>query len=324
MDYADLYAALANTPMAPSLDEFRDIVEHWVHERPHGDMARWHAALERIQAFPSDPAMNLQDAFLRAPAAPPGGVDQMALKDALLGLKPWRKGPFNIHGIQIETEWRSDWKWARLQDHIADLSGRRVLDIGCGSGYHCWRMAGAGADFVLGIDPGKLFVMQYFALRHFLPRAPVWVVPLRLEHLPEAMVDFDTIFSMGILYHRKSPIEHIDDIGRRLRAGGEMVLETLVIPGDERQCLMPKDRYAMMRNVWFIPSSAMLRCWVERAGFEDVRLVSECATTPDEQKSSEWMPFNSLSDFLDPTDPERTVEGLPAPRRAVLVARKPG
>ncbi|HBP78145.1 MAG TPA: tRNA 5-methoxyuridine(34)/uridine 5-oxyacetic acid(34) synthase CmoB, partial [Halomonas sp.] len=68
-------------------------------------------------------------------------------------LAPWRKGPFNLGGIEIDTEWRSDWKWQRVAPHLAPLKYRKVLDVGGGSGYHAWRMAGAGAAFVLVIDP---------------------------------------------------------------------------------------------------------------------------------------------------------------------------
>lgn len=36
------------------------------------------------------------------------------LNSILEQLKPWRKGPFSLYGINIDTEWRSDWKWDRV------------------------------------------------------------------------------------------------------------------------------------------------------------------------------------------------------------------
>jgi tRNA (mo5U34)-methyltransferase len=66
-----------------------------------------------------------------------------------------------------------------------------------------------------------------------------------------------------------------------------------------------------------------LERWLRRAGFGEVRCVDVSDTSVQEQRSTEWMRFQSLADFLDPHDPTRTVEGLPAPRRAVLLARKP-
>ncbi|WP_134627136.1 DUF1698 domain-containing protein, partial [Pseudomonas aeruginosa] len=99
--------------------------------------------------------------------------------------------------------------------------------------------------------------------------------------------------------------------------------ETLVVEGDASTVLVPEDRYAQMRNVWFLPSVAALELWLRRAGFADARCVDVSLTSVEEQRSTEWMRFQSLPEFLDPQDRSRTVEGLPAPMRATLVARKP-
>ena len=238
-----------------------------------------------------------------------------------MGLSPWRKGPFDLFGVHVDTEWRSDWKWSRVAPHL-DLRGKRVLDVGCGNGYYQWRMLGAGADSVIGIDPNWLFFCQFQAVQRYLPDLPAWHLPFALEDLPAALEGFDTVFSMGVFYHRRSPIEHLLALKDCLLKGGELVLETLVIEGDENQVLVPEDRYAQMRNVWFLPSVPALERWLRRAGFRDVRCVDVSTTSVEEQRSTEWMRYQSLSDFLDPADHSRTIEGLPAPRRAVLVARK--
>ena len=100
------------------------------------------------------------------------------------------------------------------------------------------------------------------------------------------------------------------------------MLETLVIEGDVNQVLVPEDRYAQMRNVWFLPSIPALERWLRRAGFSDVRCVDVSVTTVEEQRATEWMKYQSLSDYLDPNDHSKTIEGLPAPMRAVIMARK--
>ena len=292
-------------------------------ERPHGDLPRWQQALAGLPEL-ADVVCRFDQDCLQI--GEPGQLDARAsaqLEASLRELMPWRKGPFDFFSLEIDTEWRSDWKWQRVLPHISSLSNRRVLDVGCGSGYHCWRMAGAGARFVLGVDPTMLFMMQYLAVRRYAPDLPVWYLPGRLEELPPGCEDFDTVFSMGVLYHRRSPLDHLQELKSALRAGGELVLETLVVEGDEQTLLMPEDRYAMMRNVWFLPSTLMLARWLRRCGFVDVRVVDESDTGVDEQRATDWMRFNSLSDFLDPADPSRTCEGYPAPRRAVLIARKP-
>jgi tRNA (mo5U34)-methyltransferase len=176
---------------------------------------------------------------------------------------------------------------------------------------------------VVGIDPNWLFLCQFLAMKHYLPELPAWHLPLAFEELPGKLQGFDTVFSMGVLYHRRSPIDHLLDLKDCLVRDGELVLETLVVEGDAQQVLVPEDRYAQMRNVWFLPSVPALELWLRRAGFVDVRCVDVSITSVEEQRATDWMRYQSLPEFLDPGDHRRTLEGLPAPRRAVLIARKP-
>lgn len=290
---------------------------------PHGDQRRWVDALLSLPEVSAD-ASFARDTVALATHDDLAPLQRQQLLSALRELMPWRKGPFDFFGTHIDTEWRSDWKWQRVLPHLSPLAGRAVLDVGCGSGYHCWRLYGAGARFVLGIDPTILFLMQFLAIKRYVPDTPVWYAPLRLEELPATPGFFDTVLSMGVLYHRRSPLDHLQELFGLLRPGGELVLETLVVAGDAHTVLMPQDRYAMMRNVFFLPSTAQLEIWLSRCGFTDVRTVDETVTSVDEQRSTDWMRFQSLADFLDPSDATRTVEGYPAPRRAVLLANRPG
>ena len=77
-----------------------------------------------------------------------------------------------------------------------------------------------------------------------------------------------------------------------------------------------------MRNVWLLPTVAELTTWMARSGYRDIELVDETVTTVDEQRSTEWMPFESLREALDPDDPSKTVEGWPAPRRVIVTASR--
>ncbi len=256
----------------------------------------------------------------------PGDCDDRVraeLEGFLRSLHPWRKGPYEIFGIHIDTEWRSDWKWDRVSPHIESLQGRTVLDVGCGNGYHCRRMAGAGASLVVGLDPYLVFVMQFLALNRFIRSSNVFLLPLGIEAMPPGLGAFDTVFSMGVLYHRRSPMDHLLELRSCLRPGGELVLETLVVDGEEGRVLVPPGRYAKMRNVWFVPSPPTLEGWLKRCGYRDVRLVDVNRTSTEEQRSTSWMTFESLPQYLDPKNPSLTVEGHPAPRRAIFLARSP-
>lgn len=291
--------------------------------RRHGDLPRWRQAVNAL------PELAVNERCLNAGAVRVGRAEDLAsapresLLTALRGLHPWRKGPFELFGIHLDAEWRSDWKWDRLAPHIEPLGARRVLDVGCGNGYHCWRMRGAGAAEVIGIDPSPLFTLQFRALQRYLQDPAVCVLPLGIDALPGDLCAFDTVFSMGVLYHRRAPLKHLRQLRGCLRPGGELVLETLVIEGDASRRLIPAGRYARMRNVWRLPSSARLLLWLRQLGWRRARLVDETVTTVEEQRSTEWMRFHSLADFLDPEDSTLTIEGYPAPRRAIVVAQAP-
>ena len=297
-----------------------DLVRERLAPGAHGDMPRWRAALEAL------PEPDTREARLDGDVVVAGSLcdpDREVARALLAELKPWRKGPFRLGGIAIDSEWRSNLKWDRLAARC-DFAGRRVLDVGCGNGYYALRAAGAGASCVVGVDPTLLYVMQFAAVRHFLDPLPVHVLPLRSAELPAAGAAFDTVMSMGVLYHQRSPLEHLRELRGHLRPGGQLILETLVLPGDEPFARTPPGRYARMRNVWLLPTLAELGTWLARSGYREASVADVTATTVDEQRTTEWMPFESLAEALDPADPSRTVEGWPAPRRAILVAVRPG
>ncbi|MFT4996749.1 MAG: tRNA (mo5U34)-methyltransferase [Flavobacteriales bacterium] len=321
--FDDFYYDLNRSHLAPFVEPFKAVIDARYTNRLHGDHPKWQAAfdaLPEIAALSSNLDADTVSAILEQALE---SSARTQLITALMGLHPWRKGPFAIGDVFIDTEWHSDWKWNRVAKHLRPLQGKTVLDVGCGSGYHCWRMAGAGAELVVGVDPSQKFLYQFQALKKYLGAQPVHLLPLRGEDLPKNLSGFDTVFSMGVLYHRKSPFDHLEELKAALRPGGELVLETLVIDGDENDILVPGERYSQMRNVWFIPSAKALSHWLERCGFVDVVVADINQTSIEEQRATDWMTFHSLENFLDPNDNNKTVEGYPAPKRATLIARKP-
>ena len=289
----------------------------------HGDYSKWGNIFNSI-TFIKPSKINLNTGAIEIGSQNDFEPGQYSiLKQNLIELHPWRKGPFNLFDILIDTEWHSDWKWDRLKNHIRPLTNRNVLDIGCGNGYHCWRMRGAGARNVIGIDPFLLSVIQFYTIKRFMPEEPVWLLPVGIEQMPTNLNFFDTVFSMGILYHRRSPMDHLFELRSMLRGGGELILETLVVDGGVNEVLVPEDRYAKMRNVWFIPSTLALENWLKKAGYKNIKLIDVTQTTTEEQRKTEWMRFESLEDFLNPQNHNETIEGYPSPKRAVFIADAP-
>lgn len=323
MSFKYLYELIQNTDLEPWLETMPQQIERAMDDNVNGKFPLWKDTLNQLPVI-NGAQIDLESASVTATSSELLSVDEMAeLERKLKALMPWRKGPYLLHGVEINTEWKSDIKWDRLKAAIKPLQGRTILDVGCGNGYHGWRMLGDGAELVIGIDPSALFVMQFQAVKHFLGEKNLFVLPLGIEDVPENLQAFDTVFSMGVFYHRKSPIDHLYQLRQCLKPGGELVLETLVIPGDENQLLMPGDRYAQMRNVWFLPSSQAMQKWLKRCGFKNIKLVDETYTTVDEQRSTDWMQFHSLDDFLDSDDKTKTLEGYPAPLRAIFTADAP-
>tara|TARA_R110000868_G_scaffold62996_12_gene190038 strand:- start:122 stop:1093 length:972 start_codon:yes stop_codon:yes gene_type:complete len=318
--FKDFYQQIAHSPLSHWLEVLPAQLADWQRQQLHGDFAKW---LKLINLLPTTTVSSIE-LNNKVEFGLASDIDEHTSKQ-LTGLfkqfMPWRKGPFHIHGIHIDTEWRSDWKWDRVKPHIHSLKNRHVLDVGCGSGYHMWRMLAEDPQLVVGADPSQLFLMQFQAIKHFNPDPRIHLLPIGVEQLPDLQA-FDTVFSMGVLYHRKSPIDFLYQLKNQLRKGGELVLETLVVKGDEQTVFMPQDRYAQMRNVWYLPSTKALTLWLERVGFSNIRVVDLAQTTIEEQRKTPWMESLSLADFLDPDDSSRTIEGYPAPLRAVLIAER--
>ena len=323
IDYTALVQRWQGGPLERWADTLLADIDRDFHGQRFGDLPKWLAALEALPDLTPSHLSIDSDTVIAGAANDASQQQREELEKQLREMHPWRKGPFELFGISIDTEWRSDWKWQRLETHIQSLTGRRVLDVGCGSGYHCWRMLGAGASEVIGIDPTPLFVCQFWALQKYIRDPRAWVLPLGIERLPSKLEAFDSVFSMGILYHRRSPIAHLMELQDCLVKGGELILETLVVEGDIDTCLVPRGRYARMGNVWFLPSCGMLLLWLEKLGYRDVKLIDVNTTSLEEQRSTDWMQFHSLEQFLDPKDHRKSIEGYPAPRRAIVTATKP-
>ncbi len=319
-NYEEFYRFLETTPLKDRVEDFKGAVERAC-ARPDGNVKKW---LEALALLPEmDGALCSKGGgpvVLRAEGL--CEEKQGQLEAGLLGLSPWRKGPFDFFGVYVDSEWRSDFKWDRIKDEVSHLKDRLVLDVGCGNGFYMVKMAEQLPKLVLGVDPMSIFVAQFAALNKYLKLPSTFLLPLGFEDLPEKLDGFDTVFCMGVFYHRRSPFEFLGALKDLLRPSGELVFETLTVDGGKDRVLVPINRYAKMRNVWFIPSELAMEHWLVKAGFKNIRLVDSSKTTVEEQRTTKWMTNKSLVDFLDSKNPDLTIEGLPAPVRSVFICNK--
>ena len=240
--------------------------------------------------------------------------------ELLRNFMPWRKGPFSVFDIAINSEWQSQRKWNRLLPEIPDMRDKIIADIGCNNGYYMFRMSAHSPRFVLGFEP---YVQHYFtfsALHSFAGLDNLAVDLLGIEHLPLFPACFDIIFCLGILYHRPSPIDALRDLRNALKPGGCLLLESQAIPGEQSIALFPEKTYAKVPGTWFVPTVTCLHNWLVRAGFNGISCFCSHPMNSHEQRRTEWMTFESYEDFIDKNDPELTIEGYPAPWRVYFKA----
>jgi len=235
-------------------------------------------------------------------------------------LKPWRKGPFSISKTEIDSEWQSFIKYNLLEPHF-ELEDKIVGDIGCNNGYYLFRMLAQNPKKLIGFDPSAITYSQFQFINHFVQSNIVYEL-LGVEHVEFYEHKFDILFCLGVLYHRSDPIAMLKSLFRALEDGGELILDTFMIDGDDEVCLTPKNRYSKIPNVYFIPTISALKNWCYRVGFESVEVLDIRKTDENEQRKTEWIDHQSLEHFLDPDDDTKTIEGYPAPKRVYIKALK--
>ncbi|MCA1786993.1 MAG: DUF1698 domain-containing protein, partial [Desulfobacteraceae bacterium] len=184
-DMISLLSPYQQAQLAPHTDEIAGLIEEKQAflANPTGNFRKY---LDVVEQLPDQVPSVIH---LDTPAVGAGtsgdlsGTKRQRLEALLKQLSPWRKGPFNLFGIHVDAEWRSDMKWDRVATHLPDLAGKRILDIGASNGYYMFRMAAHNPALVLGLEPQSAFFCQYLAIQKFMNQKNVACLPATHEEL---------------------------------------------------------------------------------------------------------------------------------------------
>lgn len=318
MNYIDLLPAQAKRD---DILRIHGEKQQWVNQTKKGFL-RYRNPCEALRSFQAAEVDFNQDAVQIGAAGEVTETELLEIENHLRSFMPWRKGPFSIFGIEVDSEWQSQRKWQRLLPKLPNLEGKIIADVGCSNGYYMFRMLPHRPRLVLGFEPSLQHYYCFQALKAMARQDRLETDLLGVEHLPLFPQCFDVLFLMGIIYHRSSPVETLRDVFCSLKSGGSLILESQAIPGTDAVALFPEKTYAKVPGTYFVPTASCLKNWLLRAGFSEVELFCQHPMSSVEQRRTNWMQFESYSDFIDPEHPRTTVEGYPAPDRVFFLARK--
>ncbi len=318
MNYID---QLPSTAKVDQIIKIHKQKRKWINQDKKGFL-RYRRPLEVLEKFPATTVDCSLDAVKIGDKDEVSKSDLQIVESNLRSFSPWRKGPFSVFGIDVNSEWQSQRKWQRLLPKLPDLTDKVVADIGCSNGYYMFRMVPQNPRLVIGLEPSVQHYYCFKGLNSMAGQTNLEIDLLGVEHLPLFQECFDVLFLMGIIYHRSSPVDTLRDVFSSLKSGGTLILESQAIPGTSETALFPEKTYAKVPGTYFVPTGNCVKNWLLRAGFSDVELFCQHPMSSVEQRRTDWMEFESYSDFLDPLEPAKTVEGYPAPDRVFLTGRK--
>jgi tRNA (mo5U34)-methyltransferase len=109
-----------------------------------------------------------------------------------------------------------------------DLSGRRVLDIGCSDGYFAFVCEERGAD-VLAIDFVPEDYTGFNTAKTILGSGVEYSMESVYNLSPDKHGCFDVVLCLGVLYHLRNPMAALDAIRSIMNTKAELFVATFMI-----------------------------------------------------------------------------------------------
>lgn len=185
-------------------------------------------------------------------------------------LEPWLQGPFLLGGdLVVGGVWRIDSRWVTLGEHVPDLDGKRVLDVGSNAGYDPFMFNLRGAAEVLACEPFEFIEQAHFL--ESLYRTGVNFQPIGWQDLSaEAYGAFDLVHCHGVLYHEVDPIALLSRLHEMTAPGGTLIFGSMMLADSSLADLsrfVPRS-YFRDNTWWWVPGPVALREMIEAVGFE--------------------------------------------------------
>lgn len=177
-------------------------------------------------------------------------------------------------------------KWLQIADWLpTDMTGWRVLDVGCNAGFYSFELAKRAAR-VLAIDIDDRYLAQArWAARQLKLEDRVEFRRMGVYEIGRSSERFDLVWFMGVFYHLRYPLLALDLLARRTKRW--LVFQTLTMPGqsvykdtsdhpiEEREPLAdpgwPKmafieHRFAGDPTNWWVPNHAGVEAMLRSSG----------------------------------------------------------
>lgn len=104
----------------------------------------------------------------------------------------YAKMPRSTDGLKSAGEWEV------FRSNLPKLSGKKVLDLGCGYGWHCQYAVDQGAEAVVGIDLSEKMLEK---ARELTDKGNVTFERCAIEDFDAEDESFDVIFSSLALHY---------------------------------------------------------------------------------------------------------------------------
>jgi tRNA (mo5U34)-methyltransferase len=227
------------------------------------------------------------------------------LRELFDSVKPWHH-LIDVHGVptKVEPAWGEYLDhpralWESVSQVLPDLSGKRVLDVGCNDGFFLFACRQLGAKEVVGIEASEHFFNHAVLVNSLLDPGGISVHQMSAYDVGDEMGEFDVTLALGLIYHLKSPLLFLERVA-------PITSSTIIVETAVRNSI--EDRESRERGVasapamefienpatqlhpeggpnWWVPNSECVRAMLRVCGFSQTTVSSEFILPPGPERT---------------------------------------